>query len=102
MNIRDQIKQIQEFVDTMKDKTYMQRELAIAEKFPDFWDKYPFLAKKLVKDNQDLSMLETMLSKIDKINQGETSMAAVEYDLGNKLADQYLTPVLKKNQEKND
>lgn len=99
MNIRNQIKQIQEFVETIKDKNYMQREIAIADKFPEFWDKYPFLVKKLVKDNQDLSMLEIMLSKIEKIDKGETSMATVEYDLGNKLANQYLTPVLDKDKE---
>lgn len=99
MNVRDQIKQIQEFVETIKDRNYMQREIAIADKFPEFWDKYPFLVKKLVKDNQDLSMLEIMLSKIEKIDKGETSMAAVEYDLGNKLANQYLTPVLDKDKE---
>jgi hypothetical protein len=101
MNLRDEIKQVQEFIETIKDKNLMNRELAVADRFPDFWKNYPFLVKKLVKDNQDLGMLELMLSKIDKINNNETSMAAVEYDLGNKLADKYLKPVIDKENKEN-
>jgi len=102
MSLRQTIKEIQEFVETIKEKNNMQREIAIANKFPEFWDNYPFLVKKLVKDNQDLSMLYTMLGKIEKIDKGELSMTSVEYELGNKLADQYLTPVLKANEDKKD
>ena len=102
MNLREEIKQVQEFIETIKDKSLMNRELAVADRFPEFWKDYPFLVKKLVKDNQDLSMLELMLSKLDKVNNAETSMAAVEYDLGNQLADKYLKPVLDKENDKNN
>lgn len=69
-------------------------ELNILEKFPDFYEKYPFIVKKISK-NEDITMLYTMLDKIQQVQENNTSMTNVEKELGETLANKYLYPVLK-------
>ena len=40
-----------------------------------------------------------MLNNLEKVESGEKSLASVELNLGNKLANQYLYPVLQKNKK---
>lgn len=69
-------------------------ELEIMTQYPEFYDKYPFLVKKLCK-RDDISMLYKMFDNIDKIEKGEKSMSSVELNLGEELANTYLYPSLK-------
>lgn len=71
-------------------------ELHIMETFPEFYQSNPFLVKKLCK-RDDISILYRMLDNLDQVDKGNKSLASVELNLGQELADQYLGPVLNKN-----
>ena len=71
-------------------------ELELLESMPDFYDAHPFLVKKLCK-REDVSMLYKMLENLEQVEQGTKSLASVELNLGDQLANTYLYPVLNKN-----
>jgi hypothetical protein len=70
-------------------------ELAIMESHPDFYQSNPFLVKKLCK-RDDISFLYKMLENLEKVENGDMSLASVELNLGQELKKQYLDPVLNK------
>jgi len=70
-------------------------EMFFMENDSDFYEKYPYLIKKLVKGGS-LEFLEIMLENIEKIEKGEQTKAATELKLGEDLANQFLYPVVKK------
>lgn len=71
-------------------------EMEIMESCPEFYQSHPFLVKKLCK-RDDLSMLNKMLNQLEKVELGNTSLAGVELNLGEELANKYLYPVINKN-----
>jgi hypothetical protein len=71
-----------------------ENELKILELFPEFYDNYPFLVKKLCK-KQDISMLYNMLENLKQIENGNKTLETVEKKLGEELANEYLYPNLK-------
>lgn len=73
----------------------LEHELEIMNKYSDFYDSYPFLVKKLCKGD-DLDMLDNMFKNLEKVESGDSSLASVELNLGNKLAKQYLHPNINK------
>ena len=72
----------------------MINKLKILELYPEFYDNYPFLVKKLCK-NQDITMLYTMLEKLNQIEKGNSTLENVERNLGEQLAEKYLYPNIK-------
>ena len=76
-------------------KDVFEFELELLEVFPEFYDKYPFLVKKLCKRG-DLSILYKMIDNLEQIENGDKSMASVEMNLGQDLANKFLYPSLKK------
>lgn len=74
-------------------------EMAIIESHPEFYQSYPFLVKRLCKRG-DMSMLYKMLEQLEKVESGNKSLAGVELNLGEELANQYLYPVVNKNKKK--
>jgi hypothetical protein len=70
-------------------------ELKIIDKFHDFYETHPFLVKKICKQD-DISTLYVMLDNLEKVEKGEKTLAGVELNLGNQLANQYLYPNIKK------
>ena len=64
-------------------------ELNILEQYPDFYDKYPFLVKKICKGD-DLTILYKMIDNIELVNSGKESLSNVEHKLGEELAETYL------------
>jgi hypothetical protein len=72
------------------DKT--KNELIILKIFSEFYDKYPFIVKKLCKGD-DISMLYKMLDNIDDINKGNKKIDDVESALGKELAEKYLSNI---------
>lgn len=81
--------------DKPKDKeNEFKSELYILETYPDFYSEYPFLVKKICK-NDDISMIYTMIAQLHKIQNGEDTLLNVEANLGNKLANEYLYPNIK-------
>ena len=96
--IKETIIKLNKLIDDMKSKgnnDILEHELEILHTYPEFYDAYPFLVKKVCKGG-DLSMLDTMFKNLEKVESGDKSLAAVELNLGNKLASQYLDPVTKK------
>jgi len=97
--IKENIISINNIIDNMKYKgnyNILDHELEVMNTYPTFYESYPFLVKKICKGG-DLSMLDTMFNNLEKVESGEKSLSSVELNLGNKLAEQYLDPIVKKN-----
>jgi hypothetical protein len=95
--IKETITKLQDLINTMKlEGKYdmLDHELEILNKYPEFYDSYPFLVKKVCKGG-DLNMLDTMFKNLEKVESGDKSLETVEHNLGNKLASQYLNPINK-------
>lgn len=73
-------------------------EEIVEAKFPEFVDTYYFVYKMLVDatPNTDISPLFKMISEIDKINKGKSSVEQSEKRLGNFLADKYIPNNIRK------
>ena len=76
-------------------KSVFDLELELLEVFPEFYDQYPFLVKKICKKD-DLTFLYKMLDNLDMVEKGDKSMATVELNLGQELAGKYLYPKVDK------
>jgi hypothetical protein len=97
-SIKEHIVMINEYIKKMElegKKDVFEFELELLEVFPEFYDKYPFLVKKLCKRG-DLSILYKMIDNLEQIETGDKSMASVEMNLGQDLANKFLYPSLKK------
>ena len=70
-------------------KDPFQIELILMDEYPDFYQSYPFIVKKLCKKD-DISMLYQMFNNLEKVETGNKSLASVELDLGDKLAKLYI------------
>lgn len=68
-------------------------EMEIMESHPEFYQSHPFLIKRLCKRG-DMSMLYKMLEQLNNVESGDKSLAGVELNLGEELANQYLYPVI--------
>ena len=97
-NIKENIKNINILITTMESsgvKDPFEYELKILTDFPEFYDEYPFLVKKLCKKD-DINILYKMLDNLDMVENGNKSLASVEHNLGSELANKYLYPVVNK------
>jgi hypothetical protein len=93
--VKEKINLITKYIKSQGDRDPFHVEMDLMEKYPDFYEKYPFLVKKLCKKD-DVSMLYKMLENLEAIEKGDKSMASVEYSLGNELSEKYLKPVVNK------
>ena len=96
--IKENINKINSIINEMKNQGNMNildHELEVLDKYPEFYQSYPFLVKKVCKGDE-LGMLETMFSNLEKVESGDKSLASVELKLGQKLASQYLDNTVKK------
>lgn len=96
-SIKYHINLIQEYTkDKPKNKeTELSSELYIMKNYSDFYNEYPFLVKKICKQD-DISMIYNMMEELYNIQNGNDTINNVEKKLGNKLANQYLYPNLQK------
>jgi hypothetical protein len=74
-------------------------EKDIKERIPDFVEKYPELFKKIIK-KEDLSPINTMLTMLDRIAEGQISQHKASVVVGQKLVDKYVMPSLKSSSKK--
>ena len=74
-------------------------EMNIMENLPELYSQYPYLIKKLLKDN-DESYLNKFISELEGVVKGEQSLASVELRLGMELKQQFIDPVLEQNSKK--
>ena len=86
--VKDNINSINNILEKSLDDPF-QNELKIMELFPEFYNNYPYLVKKLCK-KEDISMIYTMISKLNNIEKGYDTLKNVENKLGNELAEKYL------------
>ena len=76
-------------------------EMKVLNTYPEEYDRFPFMIKKLCREeNQDLSFLYKMLDMLEDVNNGNKSLASVEYTLGEELASKYLYPAINKKTDK--
>jgi hypothetical protein len=68
-------------------------EEIIKNRVPDFVEKYPELFKKII-NRQDLSPIQSMLSMLDRMGEGNMSQHQASVIIGKKLVDRYVTPQL--------
>jgi len=87
-------KKIQELVK--QNKTDLEIEMFFIENDSKFYEQYPYLVKKIIKGG-DMSFLNIMLENLQKVEEGEQTLASTELKLGEDLAQQYLYPNVKKD-----
>lgn len=75
--------------ESNKNKTTFELELYILTEYPEFYNNYPFLVKKLCKKD-DIQMLYKMFDNLNEVELGNKSLSNVESTLGNELAQQYI------------
>lgn len=96
--VREHVKLINDYINKLElsgKSEPFEIELEVMSKYPEFYEGHPFLVKKLCK-RDDLSMLFKMLDNLDKVDEGAKSLATVELNLGEELANKYLYPVVGK------
>jgi transcriptional regulator of heat shock response len=92
--IKSTVNDIKATLDKLKDEgstDNFDNEIKILELYPEFYDSYPFLVKKLCK-NSDMDILYKMLEQLEQVENGNKTLNNVELSLGKELADQYLYP----------
>ena len=70
-----------------------ETEEAIRTRVPEFVEQYPELFKKLIQ-KQDLAPIQSMLSMLDRMAQGNISQHQASVAIGKKLVDRFVTPQL--------
>ena len=68
-------------------------EEQIREKVPEFAEKYPELFSKLIKQD-DLSPIQSMLTMLDKMAEGNITQHRASIVVGKTLVDKFINPVL--------
>jgi hypothetical protein len=99
-SIRDTVDFLQQIVNTeklkeMKEDNKKEYQHYLIQLFPTFYETYPTLFDNII-ENKDLTFLEPMLDGIMKINGNKDLKDGIEKDLGEKLAEKYLYPNIKK------
>ena len=68
-------------------------EEQIRDKTPEFAERYPELFNKIIK-KQDLSPIQSMLSMLDKMGEGNITQHQASVIIGKKLVDLFVNPQL--------
>ena len=68
-------------------------EEQIRDKTPEFAERYPELFNKIIK-KQDLSPIQSMLTMLDKMGEGNISQHDASVIIGKKLVDLFVNPQL--------
>ena len=91
MNIKKELENIKANIKLINDDGItdpFKIEITYLERFPEQYDKFPFLIKKLVSGD-DISMLEKMLTSLSKIDNGADKFKE-EVKLGKILEKEYI------------
>ena len=96
--IKSNIEMFKKIITAMKEESSTDNEIEafFFNNEQDFYKKYPYLIKKLIK-NDNLEFLDKMLENLEKVENGEQSFASTELKLGTELANEYLPKDLNKN-----
>ena len=98
-DLKVKIKEVQKKISEMvsQKKTEVEIEMFFIENDSEFYEEYPYLVKKLIKGG-DMDFLNVMLENLQRVEEGEQSLASTELKLGNELAEKYLYPNVKKEE----
>jgi hypothetical protein len=93
INMRQQIKNAQIKINEQlqQGKSKIEIEMYFLNNESQLYDKYPYLIKKLIKSDP-LDFLEVMLNNLQKVEEGDQTIASTELKLGKELADKYIYP----------
>ena len=86
----EEINIITKRVEELKNMDDMNKEMTIVTEFPELYDKYPFLIKKICK-GENMDFLKVMKEKINNINNNVISKTEADVDITKKLTDTYIT-----------
>ena len=91
--IKTKIDQTKNLIKELRDesKTNVEIEAHFFNNDEDFYRKYPFLIKMLIK-NENPEMLNKMIDNMQLIEEGKQTMASTELKLGAELAEKYNLP----------
>jgi hypothetical protein len=79
-------------------------EIKLIELMPEFYDLYPSIVKRFCRpdsDKQDNTYLFKMLGLIEQVKTGEKSLASVEMNLGEELAQKFVYPIVNNLEKEN-
>ena len=93
--IKEAIKQIETVYNITDSYTI---ELNIMQQYKEFYEKYPFLVKKLCK-RENLEFLDVIMDNLDSVHAKEKNFDTVEKELAKILAEQYNIPNVNTNNE---
>jgi hypothetical protein len=71
-------------------------EMYILYTYPELYDSQPFICKYLCKPNCNISIIYTMLNKLEDVENGIKTMEDTEKELSNDLANKFLLPFINK------
>ena len=96
-DLKIKINQVQDKIKELvkENKTDIDIEMFFIENDSKFYEQYPYLIKKLIKGG-DMSFLSIMLENLQKVQDGEQTLASTELKLGEDLAQKHLYPNIKK------
>jgi hypothetical protein len=99
-SIRNTVNLLKQMINTyefkeMKENNNKEYQNYLIQIFPTFYETYPTLFNNII-ENKDLTFLEPMLEGIIQINENKDLKDNIEKDLGEKLAEKYLYPNIKK------
>jgi len=84
-----------------ENKTEIEIEQFFFENDSEFYGRYPYLIKKLIKGGP-LEFLDIMIQNLEKIENSEQTKASVELQLGEELAQKFLYPKVNQSQDSVD
>ncbi len=96
--VRKTVREIREWMSQnseLKQTNIVFFHIEAEKKFKEFSDEYPSLFK-LVLEDKNLSMLNQMMDMIEKINTNKVNKFDGEKVIGERLAEEYLYPVVNK------
>lgn len=95
---------INEIMHIVKDVASQNKSMREKQKYckriyPDFVDRYPMLYEKVCEDDFDMNRFMYMMSLKEKIERREHTVESASIEVGQKLYDVYVKPIVDKNKE---
>lgn len=101
------IKTIMDKIEDCKNKkfTTFDTEMCIMTELPEQYDSYPWLIKMFSKCKENeyesfINYLTKMITSLESVSKGESTLASVEMKLGQELYDKYVADKVKNLEKK--
>lgn len=80
-------------------KTSRDKQKYCKRTYPDFVDRYPMLFEKVCEDNFDMERFIYMMELKEKIQKREHTIESASVEVGQKLFDEYVKPIVDQNKD---